>query len=102
MSFQPPLLIPGIKYSLNYPIDEVAEESADLTQYRQQLIDRVRRQGPASVRWARQRSVGRDKPWSHPWVAPTLETPAHAFMEDPRRWNAALPAWSATWTLASR
>jgi hypothetical protein len=34
MSFQPSLLIPGIKFTLNYPTDEVAEESADLTQYR--------------------------------------------------------------------
>jgi hypothetical protein len=34
MSFQPPLLIPGIKYSLNYPTDEVAQESAYLTQYK--------------------------------------------------------------------
>jgi branched-chain amino acid transport system substrate-binding protein len=34
MTYAPPLLIPGIKYSLNYPTDKVAEEAADLTQYK--------------------------------------------------------------------
>jgi branched-chain amino acid transport system substrate-binding protein len=34
MTFQPDLLIPGIKYSLDYPKDEVAMEAGDLTQYK--------------------------------------------------------------------
>jgi branched-chain amino acid transport system substrate-binding protein len=34
MSFQPDLLIPGVKYQLNYPTDEVAMEAAQLTQYK--------------------------------------------------------------------
>jgi branched-chain amino acid transport system substrate-binding protein len=33
MSFQPDLVIPGIKYSLDYPKDEVALEAGELTQY---------------------------------------------------------------------
>jgi hypothetical protein len=34
MSFQPALLIPGIKYQTNYPKDTVAMEAGDLTQYK--------------------------------------------------------------------